>query len=356
MQDKLHNQSVGVEVAHPVVGVNCNRYRPSTNPGTVVFYYKDDKTSEAPLSNLSILSRQASGSSEYSEKDRMQFFAPVYMESPEPGSHSMIAVLFTFYQGSDNATLSSLYEYVKKGNPEKLQGFLYIETCTVSAYWNFGEVLSINSDVSYVVQTGLLSMSNPHKPRPIRLNLTGIEELHGAKFNRYRFDTSLYTGACLAMIFATAIAGVGTSLVSPHSIDGLNWYQAPDLDSSNSTALRYTSKRWGYGYNTQSTSTQLSIAVITAYCVIIVAYIVYILITGSTSTAWNSAIELVALALQSRKPDYLGHTAVGLDSLETYKEGVGIRVNNDNELELVFSHDRDFATGTLRRVERNKEY
>jgi hypothetical protein len=105
-----------------------------------------------------------------------------------------------------------------------------------------------------------------------------------------------------------------------------------------------------------STTTELSIVVLKAYCAIIMAYITYVLITGSTSTAWNSAIGLVLLTLQSNRPDYLGHTAVGLDSLETFKEGVGIRVNGNNKFELVFSHDRDFAAGNLRKIERNKEY
>jgi hypothetical protein len=188
------------------------------------------------------------------------------------------------------------------------------------------------------------------------LNLTGVGELEGASFQRRVYGTPLGIEAGLSIIFATVIANAGTSLVLPNFAGGLDWERAPDRDSSNSTALTYTFTRWGYGYNTWSTSIQLSFAVITAYCIITLAYIVYILSTGSTSTAWNSAIELVALALQSRKPDHLGHVGVGLDSLETFKEGVGIRVNNDNELELVFAHDREFVAGNLRKIERNKEY
>ena len=80
------------------------------------------------------------------------------------------------------------------------------------------------------------------------------------------------------------------------------------------------------------------------------------LFTGSSSTAWNSSIELVALALQSNRPDHLGNVSVGIDNLSTPNEGVGIRANEDNELELVFAHDRDIGSRGLRKVQTNKEY
>jgi hypothetical protein len=113
---------------------------------------------------------------------------------------------------------------------------------------------------------------------------------------------------------------------------------------------------YAYGYTAHSTSVRLSLTVIMAYCIITVAYFVYILVTGSTSTAWNSAIELVALALQSKRPNYSGRTAVGIDSLDTFNQGVGIRVNSDNELELVFASDRDLDTRGLRKIEKNVAY
>jgi hypothetical protein len=65
------------------------------------------------------------------------------------------------------------------------------------------------------------------------------------------------------------------------------------------------------------------------------------LITGATSTAWNSAIELVLLALQSKPHEHLGHTSSGIDSIQTLTESVDIRINQQNELELVFAHDCD---------------
>lgn len=55
-------------------------------------------------------------------------------------------------------------------------------------------------------------------------------------------------------------------------------------------------------------------------------------------------------------PDYRGNIAVGIDSLDTFNQGVSIRVNKNNELELVFASDRDFDSRGLRKIEWNKEY
>lgn len=114
--------------------------------------------------------------------------------------------------------------------------------------------------------------------------------------------------------------------------------------------------KYAYGYNSNLASVRLSLAVILAYCIITATYLCYFLITGTTSTAWNSAIELVALAWQSKKPDHPGRIGVGIDSVETFKQGVGIRVNKDDELELVFANDRDLETRGLRKIERNMVY
>jgi hypothetical protein len=79
-------------------------------------------------------------------------------------------------------------------------------------------------------------------------------------------------------------------------------------------------------------------------------------LAGTSSIVRNSGIELVALALQSSRPDNLGHVGVGIDSIKTFSESVGIRVNTENELELVFAHDCDIEARGLREVQQNKEY
>lgn len=41
---------------------------------------------------------------------------------------------------------------------------------------------------------------------------------------------------------------------------------------------------------------------------------------------------------------------------KTFGQGVGIRVSSENELEIVFAHDRDFRTKGSRKNVRNIEY
>lgn len=151
-----------------------------------------------------------------------------------------------------------------------------------------------------------------------------------------------------------------TIAIAEHSIRNYSlladFYLPPGSDASNPTAFTMTTTLYDYGYRSISMSVRLSIVTISTYHTIIVLYIVYILVTGSTSTAWNSAIELVVLALQSKKPDHLGNTSVGIDSVKTFSQSVGIRVNKDDELELVFAHDADTDKRGLRKIERNKGY
>jgi hypothetical protein len=130
----------------------------------------------------------------------------------------------------------------------------------------------------------------------------------------------------------------------------------PDIPITEHTAFRFIAKEYGYGYGTRSTSVYLSMAVLISYCIIVVGHTLYTLATGSVSAAWNSGVELITLALQSKQPDHLGHTGVGIDSINTLGESVGIRVNANNQVELVFAQDQDFETRGLRKLERNKEY
>jgi hypothetical protein len=155
----------------------------------------------------------------------------------------------------------------------------------------------------------------------------------------------------LAAAFALAISNIPAKNVS------ILTFSKPEDDRPKGNLTLTSQITWyGHGYCNDANSVRLSLAVILAYCTITVAYLIYILITGSTSTAWNAAIEIVALALQSRKPEYPGHMAVGIDSLDTFNQGVGIRVNGDNELELVFASDRDIETRGLNKIIKNKVY
>lgn len=127
-------------------------------------------------------------------------------------------------------------------------------------------------------------------------------------------------------------------------------------DAANITTFSFVQVGYEYGYGTRSTPIYLAMAVILTYCIITASYVSYTIATSRSSSAWNLGIELVTLALQSNKPDRLDHTTVGIYSMDTLNESVGVRVNSQNKLELVLAHDRGSESRDLRKIEPNKEF
>ncbi|KAF2993887.1 hypothetical protein E8E13_002302 [Curvularia kusanoi] len=202
------------------------------------------------------------------------------------------------------------------------------------------------------------SLSAQKDARQISLNFSGASILSSEAFTRFLLDDSAQTWqpkdrnkdpnhVSLAITLALLLSQ--TSQVGDYF--STSKFLVPGPMSYNFTNVEY-----GYGYGTRSTSIYLAMTVMTMYCAIIISYILYSIAAGSVSTAWGSGVELFALALQSRKPDHLGHTSVGIDSIKPFSEGVGIRVNQDDELEIVFANDRDFGTRGLRKINKNREY
>ena len=281
------------------------------------------------------------------------------------------------------------------------------DVCTISAYWSTGITQYVPNDGfngGGLLKTDASSVNCQSSARPIVLNFSGADlfrsgaltklltsslpdvgvDFHGSDlFRSGTMTRSLMSlipdvdgfqcddgGSCqqlLANVLAVALAQLPVNFTTPVSSE-VHWAQPPPQDNPlfyDSTDLtsnifpvpyNFTLTEYGYGYGARSTSIYLAMAVISTYCAITIAYIIYCIATGSVSNAWSSGIELFTLALQSRKPDHLGHTAVGMDSIRTFREGVGVRVNQDNELEIVFANDRDFGTRHLRRINENSEY
>jgi hypothetical protein len=136
----------------------------------------------------------------------------------------------------------------------------------------------------------------------------------------------------------------------------LSRYFQQQESSSDGAYFTYTNTQYGYGYGVGSTSITLPIMVLSIYSVIVILYLLYILITGSTSTVWNSAIEVIALALHSKSPDDLPNMTAGINCLGTFSQSVGIRVNAEKKLELVFANDSDRRMGDLQKIQKNKMY
>lgn len=343
------NATRSILAPYPVVAAQCRRQSPTEAHASI--HYVQDHRSQAVLASALTLAQQVNGSSEVYrlEYDEIQFFSPVWMPSPEAGSTSLIGVFFAWQLSSNKTAAPSLDWVLTEGlvTDLKQKSRLIVTTCTISAYWTSGEVqwmISQSTGIHGQVQTGPLSTIERYNVTPITLDPTSVDVGHGTELPRVMYGQE---EAFLSGAFALAIAEHPRHLY----VD----VQAPlGRDASNSTAFTFITRFHGYGYSTTSVFITLSSVTISLYCVVTVLYMSYILITGSTSTAWSSAIELVALALQSNKPDHLGEISVGIDSLETFNQGVGIRVNKENRLELVFNQDQN--TRYLGKIIKNKVY
>jgi hypothetical protein len=220
-------------------------------------------------------------------------------------------------------------------------------TCTVAAYWETSEHELVGTDDGLrLVRTAPLSRTNSHTPRgarPIAVDWGTIPDLNSAKFADMILSSYSLRASLLAISLASVISE-GTGALQ-------YWH-----DTESETQFSITKVTRGYGYGTSPASTRLSLVVIIAYCIVTVSYITYLLVSGHASTAWNSATELVLLALQSRHVEHLDHTSVGINSKETYREPVGIRVSGERRLELVFAKDPSIRARKLRRVVPNKAY
>lgn len=120
--------------------------------------------------------------------------------------------------------------------------------------------------------------------------------------------------------------------------------------------LKTTLTASGFGYGITATSIVLALIVLSSYCVVVVVYMVLVLFRGTTSTALDSNAELVTLALQSSYPGHLGSTSVGIETMATLRAPVGIRVNSEQSLELVFRDDQTQQGRVWSQVEANRAY
>lgn len=245
----------------------------------------------------------------------------------------------------------------------------WLEICTVAAFWQKTSttMVLLNSDAT--IQTKPLESGE----YLAKSSMTEIDIDAGFVSSLGLPCTESNSGDVhhLALCFAAALSWIPASLRLANGDSGIEYevykgYNHSDLnESSILSTYEFIETIDGYGYGATDTSIRLSVAVMLTYCIITILYVSYIIITGHTSIAWDSATELIMLALQSKEPTGLGHISVGLDSMETFRKGVGIRVStleNDStgqlveKLELVFEDDEEAEKRGLLKIERGKAY
>ncbi|KAH7414107.1 hypothetical protein DE146DRAFT_639322 [Phaeosphaeria sp. MPI-PUGE-AT-0046c] len=369
------NGTVTVQMPHPVVVTECVETSIPLHPDSAVTYMVHGQgRRDLTLANLNTLGAlaEAASTSTLRSSDEIRYHAPVWKHSAAKGSPSLIGVFITDALTSSNSdTLSQIPNSTKNGS-------VVVMTCTISAFWESGQIHLRPTWSDEFVMTHLYAQSQSHNKRDISLNITDIYAVHDAQFHadisyhstkwaeKDSFGSRWGRAAFpLTAMFALGLSKIPRVTARPLEQKGwddsvyikdLVWCLPPQVDSADASKIKFSVTSYGYGYGTRTTSIHLAMTVILTYCIITFMYITYTIITGSASTAWNSGIELVTLVLQSRKPAHLGHASVGIDSIKTFSEGVGVRVNTDDELELVFANDRDFHARKLRKIERNKEY
>jgi hypothetical protein len=360
------NETRSVTLPAPVTTVTCIKTELSTvlEPDDDVYYISKIGDSVRGLGSITSMARLVNGSGLFNNDSTLadgsisrttyQYFDPIWLDAPESDSPASIVVFFGWWT---NATeLKPLDQLIAEVNSTSK---LEVTTCTISAYWSTVQAsLTWNQGFTLATEIGPIAKLEPRDVRSITLNTTDIEMVYDRDFIRgLRYKPSISLAAVFGLTISSLPSFNTIRRTSPQPIDTSYQWGYNLTDSKETTKVTdIQTVKYAYGYTTYSTSVRLSLAVILAYCIVTIVYLVYILVTGSTSTAWNSAIELVALALQSKKPDYTGRTAVGIDSLDTFNQSVGIRVNSDNELELVFASDRDVDTRGLRKIEKNVAY
>jgi hypothetical protein len=289
----------------------------------------------------------------------VQSFEPVWMATSEPGSQAWTGIFFQHVYHLNNETVRTepikLSEMVSSVPSFQRYGYWEVSTCTINASWNNSEAIYFEEQA--VAYRNLYPMPpwTTRAPKPIVPGYDDIDVLRDPKILKELTSRDLGLSGGLSGALAVSLTDAISDI--PRYLYTLTWDDdALSTGMSSLSTFRSICTWYGFGYGNHSTSVCLSVAVLCFYCVVTVLYLAYMLFTGRSTTAWNSSIELVALALQSNRPDHLGNVSVGIDYLSTFNEGVGIRANADNELELVFAHDRDIGSRGLRKVQTNKEY
>lgn len=82
--------------------------------------------------------------------------------------------------------------------------------------------------------------------------------------------------------------------------------------------------RSGYGYGPNVVTVKISLAILCLYCIVTVVHVGYSVWTGVSSSAWDSVVEVVALAMTSRPAEELRNTCAGIETASIFEHRVRI--------------------------------
>ena len=128
-------------------------------------------------------------------------------------------------------------------------------------------------------------------------------------------------------------------------------------------AFDFQVERWAYGSGVQSKTLFFALVVNCAYLAFVIihhvaALVMYLRVRlgvkkeAGLVKSWGDMQQLMALALKSVPPEELDNTGSGVKARSTWRKNVGIRVNEDRDLELVF----EAKTTGMMRAHRGMKY
>lgn len=180
-----------------------------------------------------------------------------------------------------------------------------------------------------------LAATNPFLPD---INMTAVNYL-SQFINNINPSSGLQIISTLAAVTLSATSSAWVTGTTPPEFSyvfsggfSILWDFAlsPDLNVQRSLPIHFsqTMYRSGYGYGPNAFAVKVSLGILIVYCIVAVAHIVYSIITGTSSAAWDSISEIVALALNSRHAPELQNTCAGIQSAHVFAHRVRIASTN----------------------------
>ena len=271
-----------------------------------------------------------------------------------------------------------------------------MDSCEISAHW-IEAATNITAGITNVDEDFRQLESRSHETQAIKISLKWLAHAvisGAASFTRLQIE-AFYPSSSLILVVPLALAALPSSNSSKSYIDFSPGGTMTSGDSDSTTAkqdsdvIAYCTRQgywqkyegvrlygdtgnWtdpaslvqyaiqglsaGYGYDAKTSTVRLSLAVIMFYVCLATVYLSYSVITGHTASSWNSIAEVVALALNSERPDVLKNTSVGIKTLETFRQPVYVRINEHSSLELVFGDGKEEVVSGYREVVPNEKY
>ncbi|KAI4139601.1 MAG: hypothetical protein L6R39_006202, partial [Caloplaca ligustica] len=124
--------------------------------------------------------------------------------------------------------------------------------------------------------------------------------------------------------------------------------------------LRVDSSVEGYAFSISGIAPKITAVVLLLYCAFVVAHFTYSMVSGISSTSWDSISEFLVLAVNSAPSIQLRNTCAGIQQMAVFQIPVRILTSRDAEgaedhLGLVFCHV-DETSARRCRVRENHDY